>query len=183
MPEGLYYEAELPLRWQAAEAGQHLAADLHAEDNRRVLDAVSVLEEYHGDSEAASTMTMGTMTHEIARLDAKLDLLLVVLGKLLRQQAPLPPAVRLRLSASALTWIAAEPPPDGQTGWVSLYLNELVPEPLTLPGRATSVLAEGGERWVEVRFAELPAGLQDSLEKHVFRHHRRAIAEARQPER
>lgn len=174
--EGLSYRDRLPLRWQPL---PHLPvgpdAERLAEANARLLMAVALLEEHSqlGDEPSQTEL-------ELQRIHHKLNLLLELFGSFLHTQTPRPAAVALRLSWRGLSWAAsAADPPVGATGLVELYLSPVLPQPLRWPARI--VAAAAGESAAE--FDAVPEFCQSALERHVFKHHRRAVAETRQPAR
>lgn len=167
---GVVSEAALPLHWQAREPSSEGAV---CEEAQHLLQACMVLEEGRHRSEDGDAASA-----EIERLHVKMNLVLDVLAGLLAQQSPRPPALPVQLSAEQVVWVAAtEPPATGECGWVSLYLHPLLPRPIRLPAVVTQV--QGRE--VCARFESLTPGTQALLERYVFHHHRRAIAERRSP--
>jgi hypothetical protein len=174
--EALSYRDELPLRWvpvRALPAGA--AAERLDEANARLLGAVSLLEETpkFGDDPSASEL-------ELQRIHQKLNLLIDLLGSVLRQQHPRPDKVPLRLSWRSVSWQAAAPlPAVGELGIVELYLKETLPQPLHWPARIAAV-ADGE---VTAEFEGASEASQSALERHVFARHRRAVAETRNPAR
>jgi len=116
------------------------------------------------------------------RMDAKLDLMLVLIGRLVRQAdnalslRPVRWSRRgIRLETGARTGAAV-----GASGIVCLQPAEWLPESIELP---VTLLAEaasgGGGFFLWLKFSELGAGLETALERHLFRLHRRQIADAR----
>ncbi|RPE80870.1 PilZ domain-containing protein [Vulcaniibacterium tengchongense] len=145
---------------------QHAAAVLAAlaqiEDARRDGD------DEHDESPAAAR-----------RLEAKLDLLLGLFGRLLREREGAPPARALRWSTRGARLRQRVDAAPGASGLLRLQAAAWLPETLELPAQ---VLAAGDEA-VWLRFAPAPAELADALERHLFRLHRREIAQARRPRR
>lgn len=122
----------------------------------------------------------GNLPPLVQRMDAKLDLLLVLLGRLARQQGdelPLRP-VRwsrrgLRLETGARHGAAA--------GIVRLQPAEWLPDHVELPVSVIAEAATGvGSHYLWLRFDALDAGLEAAMERHIFRLHRRQVAKARQ---
>ncbi|AKC87990.1 PilZ domain-containing protein [Pseudoxanthomonas suwonensis] len=116
------------------------------------------------------------------RMDAKLDLMLVLLGRLVRQsERPLPPrplrwsarGLRLRLDADTAA------PATDTAGTLRLQPSDWLPDELELPAIVAASAAEAGGHWLWLRFPALPAGLEEALERHLFRMHRRQVADAR----
>jgi hypothetical protein len=166
----LVYETRLPLEWlpdAPADAGR--LADLR-QRNLRLLRQLDLLEQQTaepGEGHGAG--------QELARIEAKLDLLLDLVGGLLARQTGAPAAVTVRISADGLQWPASgQVPAVGALGEVRLALRPELPHPLCLPVR---IVAAGA--WVEAEFLELGEALVEMLEKTVFRYHRRQVAQAR----
>jgi hypothetical protein len=80
--------------------------------------------------------------------------------------------VRLRMPA---------PVAVGSAGTFRVQPVDWLPEPLLLPATVRASINTGGEHELWLRFGPLSATLEASLERHLFRQHRRAIAESRRP--
>lgn len=118
---------------------------------------------------------------QLQRLEARMDLALVLLGRLLQQANPALPvrAVRwsrhgLRLDLGQTTTLA-----PGSAGVIQLQPADWLPDHIELPA---TVLAEapheGGSRlWLG--FTGLGDNLNAAVERHLFRLHRRQIADSR----
>lgn len=145
-----------PLPPEAFEVAERLLHDLAALEERRA----------EGDDGHAGDPAL-------KRLEAKLDLTLQLLAQALPGLAPLP-AKAIRLGPRGVR--LAEPAHAAGTDAVLVWQpGEGLPLTLRLPVRAL----DGGvpsRRWA---FPPLPDGLQDALERHVFRLHRRALAAQR----
>ncbi len=172
----LRYEDLLPLRCTTLTAPPDSTRIHHLQErNDEVLRVLAALDEYH--PEPADDHAQ--LTHELQRLDFKLNLLLDLISRLLAAQQPLPPAVALRLAASDLEWVTERPPPAGTWVEIELYLNPRYPAPLALPGQVASLDHTHGGTRVRVTFSALSEPVRDRLEKIIFRQHRRLIAQAR----
>lgn len=168
----LHYAAELPLRWSAdavpveARTREHLA-----EANLRLLGQIAQIEE------RAAPVDDPTATDiELARLHAKLDLLLFAVGELAPRFLDRPERCALQLSWRGVRWLLRpdETAPQGE-GVVEIYLHPVVLQPLRWPAR----IVHNDRHHAEAEFAPLGEAAQQALERHVFQHHRRAVAEAR----
>lgn len=173
--QGLLYEAPLPMRCTPAADWDADRLAYAAEQNERVLQALRVLDEY-ALSEAGEEG--GAVAQELARLDAKLNLMLDLVNQLLTRHLDLPPPRAVALGSQGLSWHTDAPPAVGDAVVVELYLNVRYPVPLVLQARVASVGA-GRPAPVEVSFEYLKDNVQEWLERIIFRHHRRQIAEAR----
>lgn len=164
-PSGVHISANLPLQWQSRDtfSAEELADWMHG--NVVVLQALDRLESVgkEGDPEHR-------VDHHVARLEAKLDLTLTLVGELLRRQTPLPPSVAVVLGSETLAWQAHGDAPHG-TGVVALYLSPRLPWPLTLP--VEIIGAHAGT--VRAKLTHLSEEAQDWLDRTLFRHHRREV--------
>lgn len=169
--DALSYESALPLLWTPLTTLPDSATlERYHEDNLRVLADVALLDEQRsgGGDEA------GVPEGELARLHQKMNLLVDLVSFLVSQQAPTVPPQPVRLSWKGIGWRG-----EGShgNGLVSLRLHRSVPHPFLWPARI--VHAEAGELYA--RFEPMSEACQAALERHVFLHHRRAIAGGRRP--
>lgn len=172
--ETLSCEAVLPADF-AADGGQGRLPQAEA-----LLRGLAQVEDLR--SEEAGEEKRGELPQLAQRMDAKLDLMLVLLSRLVRQsERPLPPralrwsarGLRLRLDADA-------PAPAADTaGTLRLQPSDWLPDELELPAIVAASAADASGHWLWLRFPALPPGLEEVLERHLFRMHRRQIAEAR----
>ena len=121
-------------------------------------------------------------TLQVQRLEAKLDLVMVLLGRLVRQSAQDLPLRPLRWSRRGIrieqgmrTGAAA-----GSQGVIRLQPSDWLPDHIDLPVVIVAEAANGaGAHYLWLRFEGLSDALEMALERHLFRLHRRQIAEAR----
>ncbi len=172
--EVLGYRDRLPLALTPLAAVPDEAQLAHWQDhNLRVLAAAALLEERHRRLE-----TNEPLEAEIERLHQKFDLMLELLGAVLRQQQPLPPARALRLTRDGLTW--ADPAPEvgeGRVVLLDIHLHPGLPAPLLWPATIVSSHLDHSS----ARLLPLGSACEAALERHVFTRHRRSVAEARSP--
>jgi hypothetical protein len=172
--EALACEDVRPCGFEAATPD---AAALHAEALRAeaFLQALAIVEDSRGEDPEEH----GATGLVLQRIEARLDLLTALVGSLLQGTDRDPPRT-LRWSAigACVTGIDS---PVGSTGWLRVQPSDRLPQPLRLPVRvlATESAAEGMRLWL--RFEGLSTGLAAALERHLFRLHRREIAERRRP--
>lgn len=170
LAQWLSYRDTLPLAWHAA-AGELPPA--WAEQNQRVLAAIATLDERSRvDPDRHDAQ-------EFERLHHKFDVMIELLGALLRATQPAPTAMPVRLSREGLSWpaTAAAAPAPGSRIDVELYLHGCAPAPLRW--RAEVMAEHDGESCA--RFLPMPEALEAALERHVFTRHRRSVADARSP--
>ncbi len=174
----IYYEDRLVVCWEVDEmASAQDSAQLEA-SNLAVLHAVAAIEE--GGSYRLRE-EQPELYQEIERLNARLDLLIDMVGRMNAEQREDAATCRVRLAVDHVDFVdqPAEVA-EGQQGWLSLNLHQSVPDPLRLPGRIVAERTDQSDRrWV--RFEPFPMGmrLHDALDQLVFRHHRRNVAEQR----
>lgn len=168
----LSLEDRLPLRWRPFDSTPaELLRQQHANDE--TLRVILSLDEHHveaGEDHAE-------LAQDLARLETKINLILDLVGQVLSRQLDLPPALIVNLSSSALEWeVTATPPPARQRVLLELYVCPRYPRPIFLPATVQESPAPGRSR---ASFDDLGEPVQDSLEKLIFRHHRRLIAASR----
>lgn len=181
---GLVFEDVLPLTWQiVGDDAAHAHAD---EGNQRFLNILSLIEDHQPDSRVDES---GELAKEIVRLDAKVNLLIDMVARILAQQATLPQPVQTRLSADGIEWTAPAQAEDGglpKSGdrlLLKLYLRPEYPVPLFLYCRVTRLGREADRIRIEARFEGLLTPVRDLLERTIFRRHRRIIAGQRDKSR
>lgn len=119
---------------------------------------------------------------ELARIEAKLDLVLALLGAVAAARSPALPQVAMRWSRLGVR-LRLPAPPAAAHGVLHVHLDPRLPQPLELPVRLVGTEPVGAEHLAWMRFEGLDAPLEAALERHVFRRHRRAVAEARRQSR
>ncbi|QWT20573.1 PilZ domain-containing protein [Bacillus sp. NP157] len=157
------------------EAGERLSPAALASINDRnasVLVAVAALMDRRIDTGEDDN----ALGQEVARLDAKLNVLMEIVNRLLLPQSALPPRLAVRFNAlgAALPWDVL--PPVGQPVLLKIHFDACRALPLELPGIRESGPSDGKGF---VAFEGLSESVRDELERLVFRQHRRQVAEAR----
>jgi len=112
------------------------------------------------------------------RVEAKLDLNLLLLGRLLEQALTPPGArvVRWSIRGARIEDPEAADALIGSAGILQIQPCDWLPESLELPA---SVFAVEPGHWTWMRFPTFAPSLHDALERHLFRLHRRQIALSR----
>lgn len=116
------------------------------------------------------------------RMDAKLDLIMVLLGRLVRQTTQDLPPRPLRWSARGLRLLmdADTPPPAADTaGLLRLQPSDWLPDELELPAIVMASAGDAEGLWLWLRFPALSPALEEAMDRHLFRMHRRQVADAR----
>lgn len=165
--ESLHVDSE-PLSWPPPQA-QWLWL---SERNANTLAAIAALEERRADLAEDDSPLM----QEMLRMDAKLTALVDIVNQLLVPASTLPPRQLLRFNAIGAL-LPASLVPTGDAMLLRLRFDLCRSLPLELPARMERRFDDGR---VFVVFTPLGDVLGDAMERLVFRHHRRKVAEARQ---
>ena len=174
LSDGINFKVTTPVDWESIESFPvDLAQSQTASANLRLLSALNVLEDVPPEHEKSQQSS-----HESIHLDAKLDLILGMLGELLHQQAKIPDAALVTVSAHTLSLAGlndASLPETGASLRVRLFLDTRYPQALVLYGTVSSRTAAG----FSLKICNLGDLVQEQLDKLIFRQHRRAIASSR----
>lgn len=144
-----------------------------------LLRSVALVEDARGDD---GHDDRSDATLQVQRLEAKLDLVMVLLGRLVRQSVQDLPLRPLRWSRRGIrleqgSRSGAAP---GSMGVIRLQPCDWLPDHIDLPVVIVAEAANGsGAHYLWLRFDGLSDALEMALERHLFRLHRRQIAEAR----
>ena len=144
-----------------------------------LLKGLAIAEDVRGDD--PDERKEATPTQQ--RIEAKLDLVLSLLGRLARRHEGAPAPTALRWSHRGMRLDATSPVActEGAPGIVVVQPAAWLSDQIELP---VVVLAqvEGshGLHHLWLQFDALNAGLAEAMDRHLFRLHRRQIAEARQ---
>ena len=172
MISGVYYQSEIPVGWQAGAPPS--AAVLHEwmHTNAVILHALASMET---QSSARESEFGNDVEKKLDRVEAKLDLALNLLSHLLAQHAPKPETCPVTLSASTIEWVSHGAAPARGNIVLSLFINPRLPQPLLLPANVRESVAVAGGTRIIADFTHLNEEVKDSLERTVFRNHRRHI--------
>ncbi|KAF1685591.1 hypothetical protein B1992_11540 [Pseudoxanthomonas broegbernensis] len=168
-------DAVLPADFRAGVAGSGRLPQAEA-----LLLSLAQVEDLRG--EEGGEEKRGELPLLAQRMDAKLDLMLVLLGRLVRQSLDALPARTLRWSARGLRLRleAGTPAPATDTpGLLRLQPSDWLPDELELPASVAATASDDGGLWLWLRFPVLPTGLEEAMGRQLFRMHRRQIADAR----
>ncbi len=123
--------------------------------------------------------SLEALMQEIDRLDQKLNLITELLADLVRREVVVPAAQAFRLSSAGVSFAPGSSESCGQGDWVkvSLFLLPNVPRPLEFAGKvvATDSTFVPGD-WQTVVFEQVNEVVESSLDRLVFKHHRREVA-------
>lgn len=164
---GIEYHAHLPLAWRDGQpSSQQITEWMH--ENTMALHAIAALEGPTHEREIEHTTGVDQTA---VRLEAKMDLVLQWVGKLLLAQHPLPPTSDVILGSQHITWNCPIALKAEQFGVISLYLAPSLPMPLILP---VQVIAYSSVQ-AHAKLLHLSPDAQEALDRTLFRHHRRAL--------
>ena len=169
--DALSCESEIPVAYRS-HAPEAQSTDRAVEHAELVLKSLALIEEApHEDGEEHAAEKA-----HLQRLEAKLNLVLETLSGILRRERSDLPQQRFRWSrfGAEILHPGGEPP---EKGFLLLQPLAWLPQRLELPVIciAREAQADGGHR-VWLRFSPQPASLQQALERHLFRLHRRELA-------
>jgi len=165
----LSHEARLPAAFVPGESVGRLSQAEH------LLRALALIEDHSRKGRQSASDDESPFEQ---RLESKLDLNLLLLGRLLECSAASLPARRVRWSirGARLEYPDVVNLLQGSEGVLQIQPCHWLPESLELPA---SVLVNVPGQWLWVSFPAFAPGLCDALERHLFRQHRRQIAQSR----
>lgn len=175
--EGLAFADRIPFACHVVEQLPD-SCDYHSlqESNGAVLQAILCLEDIPRDN-----LDEGNSDRlELIRLEHKVNLMFELVALLYERenQLPLPQSVILR--SDSVQWHStAAPLAPGSRVVLDLYLNRKYPRPLVLPGIVVASEASHEPVVTAVFDDAVSARIRDGIDKFIFRHHRRRIANSR----
>ena len=143
------------------------------ERNLQTLASIAAIEERRADGSDDDSPVL----QELARLDAKLNALVDIVNRLLVPVSALPDRIPVRFNAIGALVPAALLPAAGDALCMRIHLDACPSLPLELPARVQRRLDDG---LAFLALEPLGDAAADAIERFVFRHHRRKVAEARQ---
>lgn len=175
--DGLALHDFLPLVWEASPLCDPAELEHYNQETARALQALALFEEAPKEI-STDAVPKG---QELLHLEAKVDVLLSLVTRLVSHQQGLPKRHNTVLRADSLEWTGpcAEQARTGDTGVIVIYPNPMLPMPFRLAGRVVSTVERAGVKWRLTRFENLSPLVNVGLEKLVFRRHRRQVATAR----
>lgn len=175
--DGLALHDFLPLTWEASPLTDPAELEHYNQETARALQALALFEEAPKDI-STDALPKG---QELLHLEAKMDVLLSLVSRMVSHQQGLPKRHNTVLRADSLEWTGpcAEQARTGDTGVIAIYPNPMLPMPFRLAGRVVSTVERSGVKWRLTRFEHLSAPVSVGMEKLVFRRHRRQVAIAR----
>lgn len=169
---GVYYKSEMPVGWQPGAPPSVAILSEWMRVNAVVLHALAGMEI---QPSARENELCSDMEKKFDRVEAKLDLALNLLSSFLAQHAPKPETCPVTLGASAIEWLDRSKTPASGSIILSLYITPSLPQPLMLPAFVRESVAQPDGTRIVAEFTDLSEEVRDSLERTVFRNHRRYV--------
>lgn len=170
--ERVCVDDQLRLSLVPREEGASTLAQL-GERNLSTLASIAAIEERRADGADDDSPVL----QELARLDAKLNALVDIVNRLLVPASTLPGRVHVRFNAIGALVPATLLPVATGAVCMRIHLDACPSLPLELPARVQRRLDDG---LAFLALEPLGDAAADAIERFVFRHHRRKVAEARQ---
>ena len=179
LADTLSYEGSLPLAWTRLPGGLPEAAVM-AEYNRAAEELIHVITGYQQGPAVGDGEEEDPLLARIASLEGKINLLVDLVGELMRRGTQLPPEAAVRFNGHGVCWSEErEAPAVGDWVAIDLYLSRALPRPLRMLGEVADVESSATGREVSVALAGVGESVVDAIHKFIFRHHRRLVALAR----
>lgn len=144
--------------------------------NAGVLTTLGLL----GERSVAEAPGEEAATAALARIDAKVDVLLEMFNRHLAASVQMPPRHTVRFNQRGILIEGWRPDAEGTAVLVRMHFDACIGLPLELPGHVSNSPDGHG---AFVAFDELAEGIRSGIEHLVFRQHRRQLAEARRESR
>lgn len=173
--EALACDEVLPAMFAAGDGDDEAARERAAERSESLLRSIAQVEDMQGEDGE----DRGAAELALQRVEAKLNLLLELVGEIVRRDSAPLPEQPVRWSRHGLAVPAEAAVVPGMRGLLRLQPAAWLPQVLELPAEVVAVGDREGRRWAWLRFSPLPGALESAIERHLFRLHRRAIAGAR----
>jgi len=166
-------ELIIPFSWAVTDGMDDNALVLIDADNYSRLQIIQGLEESVSDA----LDELPGLAQEIQRMDSKINVLLELVAHIATQDSGLPRATSLVLGADFIQWVSQRPTPElGSELRMELFLERRFPFPLVFSGVVELVSPHHSAAQVLVKLHSMSGGMQELLEKFIFRCHRRHIA-------
>jgi hypothetical protein len=165
-------EEVLPVAWEPlSQPRDPFSQALSDDSNLLLLQACVAVEERPARENKEEA---GPLFAELARVELKLNVVLQMLGDIVRRGHPAALA-RVRFNSVGASWWPQVPPQRDSRGLLRIQLRGSLPQTLDLAGEITAV--EAGE--VKVRFDQVSDALAEQLGRLIFLRHRRHLADVK----
>ena len=175
------FQTTMPLAWEVPGAPDEVTLAAWRHDNIVLLRALATLESMAPDKEREPEQALGKA---LERMEAKVDIMLALLARLINQQTMPPASCPLTLAAQRVEWAcpAISAPPADSRVLLKLYLSPKLPEPLRLWVKVATqpAGAESADCYCLAEFLDEDAEFEEWMTRTLFRYHRRALQARRQ---
>lgn len=170
----LTIESVLPVRWHHIDATDAAALARRFDvRNERLLRVLQVVE----TSGAADHGDDAGVGGELHRIEAKLDMMIELLGELIVRDQPAPASVPARFNAESLELLLdSAPPVVGDDVVVEIVINPRLPRALQFVTRTDASTPEPHGIRVTLRLTDISPQVREQLERQVFLLHRRSLS-------
>lgn len=169
----LAYQGDLPLSWSVPEKPLDVARTLQLQNkNEEILHTFLELGGIHADVNEEPREN----DSDLVRLESKIDLALKLLGQIYARGVDLPDLCSLTLGIDYAQWTDKQAPLVNQHIHLEIFLDSQYPRPLVFPALVQSVIKQKNDFNITVALEFPGEPVYFSLEKFIFRHHRRCIA-------
>ena len=170
------FQTRLPLAWENPGTPDEATLGAWRQENLTLLRALATLESMVPDKERELDQALGKA---VERMEAKIDVMLTLMARLVGQQNSLPPSLPLTLAAQHVEWAcpAAVAPPADSHVLLKVYPSPKLPEPLRLWVRVATQPArsQGEDCYCLAEFLDEDAEFEEWMTRTLFRYHRRAL--------
>ncbi|HEB63477.1 MAG TPA: hypothetical protein ENJ07_03255 [Gammaproteobacteria bacterium] len=172
----LVYQGDVPLSWYVPDQPLDTARTLQLQNqNEEVLHTFLEL----GDIHTEVSEEQRENYPDLVRLESKVDLALKLLSQIYARDVNLPDLCSLTLGVDCAQWTDIQAPLVNQAIHLEIFLDTKYPRPLVFPALVQSVIKQKDDFNI-VAMLEFPGEpVHFSLEKFIFRYHRRCIALSR----
>ena len=176
---GVRLNRELPLRWRKGEVDTESVRDALMYDNEAALANHAWFEDFERSPYEELPGREGDEA-----VEARLNLLVAMVGIWMRRQVNMPEPVPVTLDEETLVFECEQAPAVGARVLVEIYLSARFPMPLVFPAEIANVegLGASGRQRVTSRLLELSRGTRQGIARVAFRYHRRALRARHQRE-
>jgi len=169
----LSIETPLVLKWSALP--QAMSPSSLRQNN---LLTFSLLETFT-EQQSAAHEGHSSSSPELQRIENKLNLLIDMVSQLSGQSQQHHAPIPVRLSCKAIEWLSDSAPVEMASLLLEFYLDGEMQHALKIIARVVSVIERDGRYLVQARFTSLDETEKNHLEKWIFAHHRRMVAQTR----
>ncbi len=175
LSDNVFLENEMPLKIIPIDNMPSDSQFVHMNShNEKVLSQVMALDSFSGETEEDSETSA-----DIVRMEHKLNLLLDMVGILVSKDSDLPSKKKVIIYSEHIDWIQPRPFAEATIIELKIWLRPDYPKALHLYVHFENTGPLENAYLVRTRYLGLNECVVMQLEKLIFRHHRRVIAQSR----